>query len=92
MLEVIRNMPNPLRDYWIEFMLENVPHTGTTLPESFSFAFFLYFDYTLCINMEYSFTSFVPLFVLFDGGWDVSGPLPGGRVPGFAKVCPPPSL
>lgn len=50
-------MPNPLRDYWIEFMPGNVPHT---LPESFGLALFSpYFDYTLCINIEYSFISFV---------------------------------
>lgn len=28
-------------------------------------------------------------FVSFDGGWDVSRPLPGKRFPSFAKVCPP---
>lgn len=54
--------------------------------------FCCYSDYTLCINMEYSFIAFVSLFVLFNGGWDVSRLLPGERFPVFAKVCPPPCL
>ena len=55
----------------------------------YSCCFVPYFDYTLCIKMWYSFIAFVSFLVLFDGGWDVSGPLPGKRFPSFAKVCPP---